>query len=486
MDAPPPAPPASIIYLSQAGIVADGQSDRAAALQALFDRAGSGQPIEIVNDLKGILVTSGNDVWPNTTVRSLNGATWRLAPRSTRGILRNKHPLASWPAGAQRQDGTRCAAPTPPDDTHPLTDTTHGDFNISIVGGIYDGNRRSGGWPNNGRTPTNDHPVLGRDDLMVSTLQFHGVKHLLLQGVRVWDSPTLGIHIGNMIDVTARDCEIGCPSVIYASNTDGFHINGPSRNVSIDNMHFYQTGDDALPLNADDSMEGTTDGNQAPFFGMNTGWGPITQVTIRGVCFDRCSEGVRLLSATQRIDDVLISDVRGTAFWGPVLIDKYLFQHDAGNIGALTLENVHLASLGMQYDGEAGGAKAPAAGPPREVLVCNTNIESLVLRDVSYTPINAVPWARFTAGKVTMLSVNGFTCHDTHDASNGMKLFQLDGATCTSALFGGVNWVSTHPQGGSVVNNHGAIGQLTTAGVALPVEAKALTGTQPTRQKPAD
>ena len=469
-----------MVYLSQAGIVADGKTDSRAELQALFDRAESGGPIEIVNDLGGVLLTSGNDLWPNTTVRTLTGGTWRLAPGSTRGILRNKHPLASWPKDAHKQDGSVSAGPTPPDDTHPVTDTSRGDFNLSIIGGTYDGNRRSGGWPNDGRTPTNAHPVLGRDNLLVSTLQFYGVKHLSLQGVRIYDSPSLGVHVGNIIDMVVNDCDLECPAVIYNSNTDGFHVNGPTENLSISNFRMRQTGDDALPFNADDSMESTTEGNQATYFGMTAGWGPITHVRVRGLYLDRCSSGIRTLSATQRIDDVIISDVQGTCLGPGILLHKYLFNHDPGNIGQFTLENVHLTSVGIHYDGEAGGEKAPVGGP-MPVLFCNTNIENLIVRNVAHESSTATPWAEFLPCTIRLLSVDRLTCYDTAPANDGMKLIQVDaGATLDSASLNGINWLSAHPQRGSAIHNLGAIQTLTTSNVAMPAGAQLLTGNSPT------
>ena len=483
----PPMSSPTILLLSETGIVADEKTDQREALQPLFDRARSGQPVEIVNDLGGVLVTSGNDVWPNTTVRTLLGGTWRLAPGSRRGILRNKHPLASWPAGALRQDGTRCEGPTPPDDAHPADEDGRGDFNISLVGGRYDGNRRSGGWPNNGRTPNSDAPVLDRDNRMVSALQFYGVKNLSLRGVRIYDSPTLSLHVGNVINVVVEDCALECPAVIYNSNTDGFHINGPADNIWVSNFYCRQMGDDAVSIMSDDSMESTTEGNQAAYFGMSAGWGPVTRVRIRGLVLDRCSSGIRFLTATQRIDDVIISDVQGTCMGPCLLIDKYLFLHDRGNIGRLTLENIRLTTLGLDYDGEAGGMTRPSA-PPGPVLWCNTNIESLVLRNISHESANASPWGLFLPCRVRMLTLDGLTCHDDQAANDGMNLlFLTEGAALDSVCLSNVHWPSTHPQGGALVHNKGAIDRLAASNLLLPPDAQAVGGTPPhSAQLPGD
>jgi len=444
-------------------------------LQALFDLAEDGRPIEIVNDLAKPVMTSGNDVWPNTTVRTLGGAGWILAPGSTRGILRNKHPLASWPKGAHRQDGQTSAGPTPPEDS-----------NITIVGGLYDGNRRSGAWPNDGRTPTNAHPVLGRDNLLVSTLQFYGVKHLALRDVHVYDSPSLAIHVGNIVDLVSEDCSIECPSVIYNSNTDGFHINGPATNISIYNLKLKQTGDDALPLNADDSMEATTEGNQATYFGMTAGWGPIEHVRVHGIYFDRCSSGIRTLSATQRIDDVIISDIQGTCMAGPILLDKYLFNHDPGNIGTMTFENVHVTTLGLTYDGMAPGpAMYPAlpvapVGPPGEVVLCHEKFENLIFRNVTHVGGNASRWASFFDCEVGTLSFDRLTFHDSQAGTDGTQLVHIDpNATVHSMSVNGVNWFSTHKQTGAFIGNAGKIDRLLMTNVIIPHEAKAIVGNPP-------
>ncbi|MDB5681989.1 MAG: hypothetical protein JWO16_1794, partial [Sphingomonas bacterium] len=436
-------PSPDVIYLSQARIVADGRTDERSLLQPLFDRASNGQPIEIVNDLAGALVTSGNDVWPNTTIRTLNGATWRLAMGSSRAILRNRHPLASWPLDAKRQDGVVSKGPTLPDDAHPMTDEGHGDFNITLIGGVYDGNRRSGGWTNNGRTPTSADPKLGRDNLLVSTLQFYGVKHLSMQDVRVYDSPSLAIHLANVSDVAVTDCGIEFPAVVYGSNTDGFHINGPADNIAISNMHLRQTGDDAITLSADDSMEATTEGGQPMYFGMSAGWGPISHVRMRGIYLDRCSSGIRPLSATQRIDDVIIADVQGSCLGAAVLIDKYLFNHDRGNIGSFTLENIQVGVLGLHYDGAAPGFTAPSAGQACDLFYCNTDIENLTLRNVVHSSTTGWTWGHFMPCRIAILSVDRFVFYDASPASDGIKLFQFDpGATIGSASWCGVNWFS--------------------------------------------
>jgi hypothetical protein len=473
MDTPPPPPP--IIYLSQQHIVADGKTDESKPLQVLFDRAGDGEPIEIVNDLPGPVMTSGNDVWPRTTVRTLEGGKWILSPGSVRGILRNKHPTASWPKGVLRQDGKKSDGPTPPEDA-----------DIAIVGGVFDGNRRSGGWPNDGRTPNNEHPVLGRDNLLVSTLQFYGVKHLTLRDVHVYDSPSLAIHVGNIFDMVSEDCSIECPSVIYNSNTDGFHINGPATNLSIYNLKLRQTGDDALPFNADDSMESTTEGNQATYFGMSCGWGPIEHVRVHGVYFDRCSSGIRMLSATQRIDDVIISDIQGTCMAGPILLDKYLFNHDPGNIGTATFENVHVATLGPSYDGMAPGpAVYPASpvvpsGPPGEVVLCHEKFENLIFRNITHVGQNASRWASIWECDIGMLSVDRFTFHDTAPGTDGTQLIHVDpSATVHSMSVTGVNWLSMHKQSGAFIGNAGKIDRLSVVGSLLPHDAKELVGNAP-------
>ena len=73
-----------------------------------------------------------------------------------------------------------------------------------------------------------------------------------------------------------------------------------------------------------------------------------------------------MLSATQRIDDVVINNVQGTCMAAPILLDKYLFTHDAGNIGQVTFQNVSIKTLGTHYDGQAGELVFPAApaAPP--------------------------------------------------------------------------------------------------------------------------
>jgi hypothetical protein len=168
---------------------------------------------------------------------------------------------------------------------------------------------------------------------------------------------------------------------------------------------------------------------------------------------------------------------------GPILLDKYLFNHDPGNIGTMTFENVHVATLGPSYDGMAPGpAMYPAEpvapkGPPGEILLCHEKCENLIFRNVTHVGGNASRWASFFDCEVGTLSFDRFTFHDSQAGTDGAQLVHIDpNATVHSMSVNGVNWFSTHKQSGAFIGNAGKIDRLSTANVMVPHEAKVIVG----------
>lgn len=319
-----------VITASQAGAALDtdlrtgGGTDDTAVLQAVLDRAATGETLHLILD--GPALVSGLDVHGNTTIECRDGAGLYLADGSYRAVLRN----------ANR---TRDAVV---------------DRDITVKGGFFNGNRN--GQRELQRT---DWPIPNRekDGTTLSGLQFFGVDGLRLEGLTTWDARAYAIWIANVEHVTMRDITIdfdvdfeaypGDASAAeqrafldgFRSNMDGIHVNGPARHVVMEGLRL-RTEDDALALNANDWT--VADFTVGDLHGPYVGLGPITDVVIRDVVFDGAFQGIRILSADQRIDRILIENVSGTIRHRMAMLSRFAIAGPVGDIGTVVFRNINV------------------------------------------------------------------------------------------------------------------------------------------------
>lgn len=265
-----------------------GAVDATSYLQQALD---SGQPVLIDE----VFLTSGNEV-PSGTVLVFHGrGKLKLADNANRPVLQNTNwNKAGW-GGA-----------------------TYGiDRDIYIEGLSIDGNDA------NQVHHLTTGPYAGE---YVSGVRFFGVTNLKITNSTISKTRTFGIWCAAILNGTFHNIRFDQTMTGTPDNQDGLHINGPALNLDIRNI-FGSTNDDMVALNADDGA-----------LGANVTAGDIRSALIDGVYPVACLNGVRLLSATSRMDQITVRSVKGST--RDVAVNQSPYGLGAGNVGTLTIDDI--------------------------------------------------------------------------------------------------------------------------------------------------
>lgn len=187
-----------------------------------------------------------------------------------------------------------------------------GNKNISIIGGMWNGNNVS-----------------------FRVFQFFGVDQLLLRDNKLFNSHHFHFHCGNVTNVVIDNPYVdkGAGGGIFG---DGLHICGPASNIEINNAVILRCGDDNVAFNADDAWVGNTETYQPR--------GPINNVRLNGLYMESQMYGVRILSGGSAVNNVFIEKVRGTGAGYWLVIDNFIPAQTAttgpGNIGLVVIRDV--------------------------------------------------------------------------------------------------------------------------------------------------
>ena len=217
-------------------------------------------------------------------------------------------------------------------------DTVSGNRNITITGGIWDGNYDG---------KNNDKPadLFAPDAWSGATLNFCGVENLTLSGLDMRSSTVYHIRMARLRRFTIRDIRFSAVRPAY--NQDGLHFGGHVYNGLIENITASpgQTNDDLIALNADDSM--------ARLENFDICRGPIEDVTIRNVFAEDCYTAFRMLSVTSPIRRVTIENVYagcrhfainidGARYCRTPLVTEAEYPRGAGLLADITIRNMHV------------------------------------------------------------------------------------------------------------------------------------------------
>lgn len=217
-------------------------------------------------------------------------------------------------------------------------DTVSGNRNITITGGIWDGNYDG---------KNNDKPadLFAPDAWSGATLNFCGVENLTLSGLDMRSSTVYHIRMARLRRFTIRDIRFSAVRPAY--NQDGLHFGGHVYDGLIENITASpgQTNDDLIALNADDSM--------ARLENFDICRGPIEDVTIRNVFAEDCYTAFRMLSVTSPIRRVTIENVYagcrhfainidGARYCRTPLVTEAEYPRGAGLLADITIRNMHV------------------------------------------------------------------------------------------------------------------------------------------------
>jgi hypothetical protein len=372
-----------------------GGTDDTAALQKLLDVAKAGRAVHLVID--GPALVSGLNVYGRTNIECTAGGGFYLKDNSDRALLRNAH----------RSRGAVS------------------DEHIVLRGCFLNGNR-------SGQRRTFGPPFGDRqeaDGTLKSTLQLYGVNHLTVERVFLWNCRVFCAQVANAKFIAIRDftADANFPPYPETANSaaqreyldaiprsfiDGLHFHGPIQYLTMDGLKL-RTEDDAISLTANEFKDDITIDNP---LGPYVGQGPITDVIISNVILMDALQGIRLLSSTERIDRVVISNVTGTVRHRMAIISPFVAA-SRGNVGSVSFSHIHVDQLRagnwheLYPDWYHDDSKKSEAWDRDEegeapIFSLNGNIESLLLNDVVTKAINPRPIIRVgRTSRINLMSV---------------------------------------------------------------------------------
>jgi hypothetical protein len=256
-------------------------TDNTALLNAFLATATATHPVSLVLDgpslTTGLLINGGH-----TTIEGIGPDSGLfLKPGSNAHVIRN-HP------DMQGDPGPGHIAPT------------RSNFGITVRNLRINGNRGTGTTGNTNTGITYDN---------AGKTMLYGIS--LVQTTAVWledlillDFTTYAVTLSNCGTVVCRNLHITTPR---DRNTDGIHFNGPASDIHITDC-FFQTGDDAIALNAPEG------------FG-----GPIDRVAISNCIFNHAPTCIRIYGCayppiSYPVSDVIIANCTGVVENTPFMI----------------------------------------------------------------------------------------------------------------------------------------------------------------------
>jgi polygalacturonase len=166
---------------------------------------------------------------------------------------------------------------------------------ITLEGGLWDGNNRGNPRP----------PGLFDDGYTGAMFHFENVRGLVLKNLTLTNAEAYYTRYTRVRDFHIEDLRFDSSNI--RPNNDGVHLGGHCSRGVIRNIRGLRpgvTGDDMVPLNADDALQ------RAEVRGMSNG--PIEDIEIENVQAEDCHSFVRLLSVWSPIRNVRITNLSGT------------------------------------------------------------------------------------------------------------------------------------------------------------------------------
>jgi polygalacturonase len=281
----------------QFGAKGDGTTDDTAALQKALD---SGCPAVRVPE--GVYVIRRSLlIGSNTTLKLDKGVVVRLGD------------------GAAAEAGGDCFMIR-------NRDPEHGNENITVDGGTWDGNCA--------KNPRGDE--FGKDTYGGVGMSFVKVRKLTVRNLTMHNTESFAIRVGEVDRFLIEN--ILLDHTIIRPNQDGIHVGGFSENGVIRNISATRDrvpNDDMVALNADDDV--------TRHFNRGMKLGPIRNVLVENVSAKDAYTFVRLLSNTSPIRDITIRNIRGGCRWYCLNLNRWRFPKGRGNIENVLVENVEVA-----------------------------------------------------------------------------------------------------------------------------------------------
>lgn len=209
-----------------------------------------------------------------------------------------------------------------------VNDLTIKDKNITIIGGIWDGNEanQSEKWMGNDQV---------NGDGLVMPFLFSGVENLTLKDITVIEPKVYGMFACNIKNLNISNINIDVGDLSVTANQDGIHVMGPCENITIENCKI-RSHDNFIAINADDVWHGR-------FCTM----GDIKNVRIDNITVNNydAGQGMLLLSANHKVHNVTVTNINGKAAY---LSNIHTFDFGQGNFENITFDKCHIERNGNE------------------------------------------------------------------------------------------------------------------------------------------
>lgn len=190
--------------------------------------------------------------------------------------------------------------------------------NIEICGGIWNCNNTEQ-LPNPEQTEG-----FGPYGYTGEGMLFYGVNNIKLSSLTLKDPVHWGISFDRVSYFTVEDLtfdyNLGNPMAI---NMDGVHLNGNCHFGTIRNLKG-TCYDDLVALNAHEGSKG-----------------PISHIKIDGLFAENCHSAVRLLTVSDDVEHIHITNVFGTYYQYCIGLTKYYEGETTGKFDAVTIDHIH-------------------------------------------------------------------------------------------------------------------------------------------------
>jgi hypothetical protein len=374
----------NVYYLSAFGAKSDAEIgmnsvtfgiDNTAIIQSILDKAMK-SPITVYWD--GRYSITGLKLYSNTTIIANAGCGAILRNHSNKSIFINAHKSF----GAVK------------------------DSNITIIGGIWNGNYYNPQIPRGAQSKGDS--ING----LVACFRFHGVDNLIVRDAILYKPATYALAASNVTHVLYENIivDVGPDPLI---NNDGLHIDGNSQYGVIRHC-ILNTHDDAIGLNADDLYTHWYKWNgklSKDAFYTEEAAGPISDILIDDITLNSSLFGIRILSGKSRVDRITIRNLKGYTKGYAIVVDNY--QHDPsivsyagpGNIGTLNIEDVDVSI----YPGSEHM-------PNESCINVTTNVEQLIFKNIKRKYFETKEPTIYIRGKNTVIGtmeVDGYYSLDT-------------------------------------------------------------------------
>lgn len=196
--------------------------------------------------------------------------------------------------------------------------------NIEIVGGIWDFNNKN-------QIPNPIQTLHAPNGYSGFGMLFYNVKGLTIRSLTLKDPVNFAVTLDTVSYFTVDDIQFdynyGNPT---ATNMDGIHLNGNCHYGRITNLKG-SCYDDVVAINADEGSNG-----------------PISNISVDGIFSEDSHSAVRLLTVTQPVENINITNVYGSYYQYCIGLTKYYPGETTGFFDNITISNVY-ASKAERY-----------------------------------------------------------------------------------------------------------------------------------------